>query len=80
MRFFEYYIDSGDNKVFVIETDSSGRWLLAAGGSKGARTYELHSNGRLGRLPWETASSRLKGATRVSKDEAFKAAGIHKGR
>lgn len=80
MRFFEYCIDMGDNRVFVIETYSSARWLPAPGGVSGAMVYALHSHGRIGRLSWESASRRLRGAVKVSRDEAFKAARFHKGR
>ncbi|MGI6783024.1 MAG: hypothetical protein ACOX5A_02250 [Aminivibrio sp.] len=80
MRFFEYYIDSGDNNVFVIETDSNGRWLTAPGGAGGARVYSLNSHGRIGRLSWEIASRRLRRAVKVSREEAFRVARFHRGR
>lgn len=77
MRFFEYYIDSEDDNVFAIETDSKGNWLPAEEGVKGAKAFKMLSNGTLERLPWEASARWLRRAWKVSKEEAFKAAGIY---
>lgn len=77
MRFFEYYIDSEDDNVFAIETDSKGNWLPGDEGIKGPRTFKILSNGDLKRVPREASARWLRRAWKVSKEEAFKAAGIY---